>query len=154
MSDGVSVILIRKEDRAILMQHRSNDPDIYFPDSWCYPGGRVEEEDEGDFEKAARRELYEETGYQAKDFYLLNEFDFTTPDGKIRKQHTFVVIYDGKQKITKGEGQEMQFLTLEELKTKKIVPGVDEICSAAIEYATKNGLIDEKKREGEKIKLC
>ncbi len=154
MRDGVSVILIRKEDEAILIQHRSPDPDISYPDYWDYPGGAVDEEDKGDFEGGARRELLEETGYIADKLYLLSETNFTRSDGRVLRKHTYYAIYDGKQKIINGEGLEMKFLTLDEFRKKKFVPGQDEFCRLALERARENGLTREIKPERERMRLA
>ncbi|MDP9249052.1 MAG: NUDIX domain-containing protein [bacterium] len=156
MRHGASVILIRKEDGAVLMQHRSDDPAISYPDFWAYPGGAVEDEDGNNFEKAAKRELYEETGYTIAGggLYLLTETDFTRSDGRVLRNHIFWAIYDGKQEIVTGEGVEMKFLTKEDFKGEKIVPGEEEFSRLALERAKLNGLVDEIQPKFGRIKIA
>lgn len=143
MRHGASTILIRKKDRAILMQHRSNLANISFPDYWGCPGGAVEEEDNGDFYKAAGRELYEETGYVATDLHPLIKEEFTRSDGVKLIKHIFYAIYDEEQEIQNHEGVEMRFMLLSDFVGKKIVPNETNLCAMAIKEAEKKGLIQE-----------
>lgn len=42
MRQFVGVLLRRKNDGAVLVQHRDNNPDILSPNNWCIPGGARE----------------------------------------------------------------------------------------------------------------
>ncbi|MDP2927003.1 MAG: MFS transporter [bacterium] len=127
---SAGVILIR-EDGAVLMQHRDNKVNIVFPNCWCLPGGKVEVGEEP--ETAARRELKEETGYEADSLSLLAEEVYSLPGGQKITRHIFWTVYDGQQKTECFEGQKMEFLKLDEMKTRNVYPGHEEFCRQALE---------------------
>ena len=135
---GAGVVVVNKNGE-VLMQHRDNNPEIFWPDYWGYPAGSVENNE--DFELAAKRELIEETGYIPDMLYPLMEEDYLRTDGETVRRHVFWTLYDNKQEIKCNEGQEMKFLKLEELKGKKINPGQERLCYLAVEQARNNGLI-------------
>lgn len=109
MREGAAVILFR-EDGAVLLNLRDGNTSIY-PGFWSIPGGVVEPGE--DPESAARRELWEETGYVVAELHRLVS-ERHTYNGKTWTSHIFLAHYDG-QKIECYEGQEMRFVTLEEL---------------------------------------
>ncbi len=121
MRQGVSVVLIRSKDGAILMQHRDNNPNIANPDYWGVPGGAAHENEE-DLRKTAARELEEETGYVIKDkdlFFVCNE---TQVIGKTEIfRSIYCGLYDDKQGIKCLEGQEMRFICSSEFEKMRIV---------------------------------
>lgn len=132
ISHGGAVLLFRN-DKTLLMQHRDNNPEIKYADYWGYPGGHVEK-GEG-YMDAAIRELTEETDYiPEKVFFLLEEKYKGYNDEEICR-HVFWSMYDGIQKIGCNEGQEMKFMTLEEISKLKLVTGNFEIIEKGFKVA-------------------
>jgi 8-oxo-dGTP diphosphatase len=68
------VFTIIDEDLKVLLIKRGRWP---FKGTWCLPGGFVKIKE--DLERAARRELEEETGLKAKDIYLEQLYTFGDP---------------------------------------------------------------------------
>ena len=42
MNHAVGVVLVTSDGK-VLIEHRHNNPNIWYPDHWCYPGGSAEE---------------------------------------------------------------------------------------------------------------
>lgn len=128
MNRSAAVVLVRDDGR-VLLQHRDNRAGIAYPDHWGIPGGKVEKGESP--EKAARRELEEETGYRA-DFlnhlvsgaYRLPKGSGVSrlPKGKFINRHIFWSRYDGRQKIECREGKEMKFISPAQFRKLKIYP--------------------------------
>ncbi len=133
MIDVAGIILVRKKDVTVLLQHRDNKPNIFYPDCWCYPGGVVEKGES--FEEAARRELYEETGYNADKVFPLVEEEYKRPDGEKMKRHSFFSVYDELQEIRCNEGQEIKFVGINELSDKKFISGQERLFKLAVNSA-------------------
>jgi len=119
MTNVAGVILVRK-DGAVLLQHRDNKEGIFYPDYWCYPGGVMELEELP--EEAARRELFEETGYRADSLFPLLADTYERSDGEKMIPHAFCAILDGKQEIRCNEGQEIIFVHPDDFGGKKFIP--------------------------------
>lgn len=135
MSDiihGAAVLLIRK-DKTILMQHRDNRPEVTYADYWGYPAGTVEKGEE--FIHAARRELTEETDYIPKEVFPLLEENYERYDGQVICRHIFWTMYDDIQKINCNEGQEMRFMSVEDISKEKLLPGQLEVIKKGLEMA-------------------
>ena len=120
MFHGAAVALVR-HDGAVLLLLRSNDPKINYPNYWCIPGGHVEEGE--DFEKAAKRELKEETKYDAPSVQFLLTESYINDKGKKITRHIYWTKYDGQQELKCLEGQEIKFLLPEEFSKLKMIPG-------------------------------
>ncbi len=110
----IGVVLVR-DDGAVLVQHRDDNPTIPEPNKWGVCGGKKEAGDRTD-KDAVARELFEETGYRVKTRDLLcfasDEFDVGTTHITRR---FFLAPYDGKQKIECFEGREIRFVAFSEL---------------------------------------
>ncbi len=67
---SVDIVIVTKEPRRrVLLIRRKNEP---FAGNWALPGGFVEMEES--LEKAAQRELFEETGVKTKNLEQLQSF--------------------------------------------------------------------------------
>lgn len=132
MIHGAGIVVVRI-DGAVLMQHRDNKSGIFYPDYWGYPGGSVEEGE--DFKMAAVRELHEETGYTPAKVYPLADEVYIRSDGEKVNRHIYWTVYDEKQEIICNEGQEMKFITLNEFKGKKFLPGQEKLFRLAVKKA-------------------
>ena len=113
-----AVVILRRDDGTVLMQHRDNNPAITNPDYWALPGGAVDK-NEGP-KQAAIREMWEETNYQ------LEESDLTpvceAPQiikGQEVTRHVYLVKYDG-QPIQCLEGRTMEFVNPNSFKDRKV----------------------------------
>ena len=136
MRQGAVVIMMRN-DGAVLMQLRDNIPNIPYPDHWALPSGAVEGEETP--WQAAQRELLEETRYVAERGLEL----FTAPqkiNGKEVQRHVFLVNYDGNQEIECLEGRAMEFKKPEELSELKVFGDHIEFISRAKEMIEKGGI--------------
>ena len=65
----VDVLVINKKTNEILLIKRLNEP---FKNCWALPGGFVDENE--DLEKAARRELFEETNIETNEMIQIGTF--------------------------------------------------------------------------------
>ena len=66
-----TTILFKKNGDALL-QLRDNDPNISEPNIWTFPGGHKNKGEK--IKDAALRELYEETGYEAKNYKYIGKY--------------------------------------------------------------------------------
>ncbi|HXK36891.1 MAG TPA: NUDIX domain-containing protein [Candidatus Paceibacterota bacterium] len=129
---GVAVLVIRK-DRTVLMQHRDEKPDISYPGYWGYPSGTLEKGEV--YLDAACRELIEETAYVPGVVKPLLEQKYVRYDGQQIQRHIYWTWYDEVQPIQCREGQEMRFMSIDEIATKQLLPGMLEVVKSAIETA-------------------
>lgn len=132
LKDVAGVILIRK-DGSVLLQHRDDKPHIFYPGLWCYPGGGVEIGET--FEEAARRELFEETGYTAHRLVSLGAPNYARPDGQEMRPHAFWALYDEKQQIECREGQELVFVHPHDFEAKTFIPTQKDLLFQALDAA-------------------
>jgi 8-oxo-dGTP diphosphatase len=131
---GAGLILVHNDK--VLLQLRDNIPNIDYPDCWTFAGAGFMDGDEDPVE-AAKRELFEETGYVSKKSLPLMIETYKLPDGKVMQAHRFYEIYDESQKINCNEGQKMEFKSLAEARLLKTKPGVLEVMEKAIAAARK-----------------
>lgn len=132
-----SVVILMREDGAILMQHRDDKPQIAYPDYWALPGGSTEGKETP--LEAAKREIFEETDYVADTAIEL----FTEPqvigDRDILR-HIFLMRYDGQQQINCNEGVEMRFVDPNELEHLKVFNDHIRFISRAKEMLNQGGI--------------
>ncbi len=74
-------------------------------------------------ERAARRELREETGYELHEMEHFVTRKYRHMDGRWITANIFIAVYDGRQKIECYEGQEMRFINSPDIKKINIYPG-------------------------------
>jgi|SRR3989338_7368352 len=113
---GVSIILYN--GNRILMQHRDDKKEISYPDHWGMFGGHAEDGEEP--EDCLIRELKEELELEIESPKMLDSFD--CPDTG-RTEYIFsyeIGMNTGNLQL--NEGQEMAFLSVEEMRKKRIVP--------------------------------
>ena len=108
MTERVGAVFVLRHDGAALLQHRDDKPGLRHAGMWVPPGGHA---NSGELIlDCARRELKEETEYDALDLrYLLSLNDFL--DGWPAYHLTiFWCWYDGIQTIACNEGQSLAFI--------------------------------------------
>jgi 8-oxo-dGTP diphosphatase len=115
---AVSIILVNPRGE-VLLQLRDNNPNISFANSWTLPGGVVELHEAP--EKAAQRELAEETGIHSK----LSHWKTYKRKHQKRKftieQHVYTgTTHQEASEMTLGEGQALNFFKREKLPTLSI----------------------------------
>lgn len=105
--DRVATVLLLRRDGAALLQHRDDKPDLPEAGLWVPPGGHAEPGES--VCDCARRELREETEYDAADLQFLMSFDATAhaPPAYLT---IFWCWYDEVQPITCHEGQALAFI--------------------------------------------
>ena len=108
MVDRVAAILLLRRDGAALLQHRDDKPGLSHAGMWGLPGGHAELGES--MLDCARRELREETGYDASDLRIFLSFEGTDETGTVFRVTYFWCWYDGIQPVACHEGQAMAFL--------------------------------------------
>ena len=107
--DTAVVLLVMDDGKILLIEQEQPGKDTLV----CVPGGRIEEGE--DILEAAKRELLEETGYEAAEFIL---WDAQQPSSKV-EWAIYTFIAKGGKKVTKmeldaGERINLKFVTFEE----------------------------------------
>lgn len=118
-NNEVASIFLLRDDSALLLQHRDDKPGLPLAGKWAPPGGHCEEDE--DIEFCARRELYEETGYDCEQLSLLTSF----MDDNIESHSAYPLIvfwaaYDGVQTLRCLEGQALEFVERERVSDYEI----------------------------------
>ena len=108
MVDRVASVLLLRRDGAALLQHRDNKPGLRHANMWGPPGGHAESGES--MSDCARRELYEETGYDAADLRFLMSHDDTVEGWPMYRLTIFWCWYDGIQSVACHEGQALDFI--------------------------------------------
>jgi len=132
-SDGISpsgaLLLLVRDDGAVLLQHRDDNPAIDYPGLWAIPGGANEPGEQPI--AAAVREIEEETGYRiAPEALKLIVRRTDAKNGVPVLRHYFWAAYDGRQPVLCLEGQEMRWVHEPETANLRFCPGHGEALRA------------------------
>jgi len=122
-------LLLIDGDR-VLMQLRDEKPEIFAPGVWAIPGGKVDEGE--DPEVAIKREYLEETDYITMPKYF-DTYLYDFMDGNPLTAFYYDK-YDGESVVNCHEGQKMEFLTLEEIKSLDVFPIHEKVVSDLFQY--------------------
>ena len=117
MARNVSIIILYDKDRKILLQHRAEDAKR-LPGYWAFFGGGIEKGETP--EQAVKRETLEELGYTLKNPKMIMKQKFFWKDEKNEK-YVYMEEYDPSKKLILGEGQNLGWYHLSDLKKLKIV---------------------------------
>ncbi len=118
--------IVLNADKQVLLQLRDDKPDIFFPNCWGLFGGGVEKNEAP--EAALIREMQEELGIDvpstAIQFFTEFTFDFTCWDYATvyRKFYTIDASSYTITDFTLGEGRELRYFDLDQVKTLQTVP--------------------------------
>ena len=110
---AVAAVFVLRDDGAALLQHRDDKPGLRHVGKWVPPGGHL---DSGESrEECARRELREETAYDARVLHWLSSFlDTHDADWPPYELTIFWTRYDGVQPVRCLEGQALEFIRRED----------------------------------------
>ncbi len=101
-------MLLLRRDGAALLQHRDDKPGLRNAGMWVPPGGHAEPGEP--MIDCARRELREETEYDAADLRFLSAFEDTVEGWPAYHLTFFWCWYDGIQRVACHEGQALGFV--------------------------------------------
>ncbi len=108
MIDRVGAVLVLRWDGAALLQHRDDKPGLPNAGMWVPPGGHAEMGES--MLDCARRELREETEYDAPDLQFLLSFDHIVEGWPEYQLTIFWCWYDEIQPVACHEGQALVFV--------------------------------------------
>ena len=114
MREQICGVVLLRDDGSALLQLRDDIPGINDPGLWCFPGGHLEpgESDEA----GACREFLEETSYRCARLERLVAFPGRAIGYSQPLDITFFWCrFDGSQSIACSEGQDLRFVTREEI---------------------------------------
>lgn len=120
---AVGVLLIRKNDKAALLQLRDNKKNIKYPNRWGSPGGHVNKNES--YLDCAKRELLEETGYLSKNLKYLKTFNQNFKNKKI-KVKIFYDFFDNRKKFNCYEGKKIEFINRQNAEKYRVIDVVIE----------------------------
>lgn len=133
MIDRIAAVVLLRADGAALLQHRDDKPGLRHAGMWVPPGGHSESGET--MLECARREMREETEYNATDLALLYTIDDVV-DGWPPYQLTFFWCwYDGEQSVACHEGQALAFVERAEAQNYSIPAYLLKAWDAAIAAA-------------------
>ena len=133
MVDTVAAIWVLRRDGTALLQHRDDKPGLRHAGLWVPPGGHA---DSGEsMLDCARRELREETEYDAPDLRFLMRLDRVHEDGVPFQVTYFWCWYDEVQPTVCHEGQELAFIKRSDAGDYQVMDFLIDVWDAAIAAA-------------------
>ena len=108
MAHAIATVLLLRRDGAALMQHRDDKPGLRRAGAWVSPGGHAHAGES--MPECARRELREETDYDAPDLRFLLSCVDEVEGWPPYPLAVFWTWYDGLQTLVCREGQELAFV--------------------------------------------
>lgn len=132
-TESVAAIVLLREDGAALLQHRDDKRGLRHAGMWVPPGGHA---DTGEsMLECARRELREETGYEATDLEFLTSFIEAVDGWPPFELTIFWGRYDGMQPVECREGQGLAFVERSRASRYPIPPSLLNAWDAALAAA-------------------
>ena len=130
MIERVAAIWLLRRDGAALLQHRDDKSGLRHAGMWVPPGGHAESGES--MLDCARRELREETEYDAPDLRFLISGDRAYEDGTTYRATYFWCWYDEVQSVVCHEGQALDFVKRSAAVTYMMPSHLPDIWDAAI----------------------
>ena len=108
----VDVLVINKKTEEILLIKRLNEP---FKDCWALPGGFVDENE--DLEKAARRELFEETNIETNEMIQIGTFGkpYRDPRGHMISVAYQTNLIENQKVKAKDDAKDVKWFSINDL---------------------------------------
>ena len=107
--DRVGAVMLIRKDGAALMQLRDLKKGLRNSGMWVPPGGHAEPNE--DIKTCARREFLEETDYHCSNLQFLTEFEDHVKGWPSYILTIFWAYYDGIQQLQCLEGQDLKFIS-------------------------------------------
>ena len=120
MIERVGAVFVLSSDGSALLQHRDEKRGLRNAGMWVPPGGHAEVGES--IIDCARRELLEETEYDAGDLRFLMSFDDTVEGWPSYQLSFYWCWYDGIQVFSCREGQALEFIKRASAKNYPIPP--------------------------------
>ena len=108
----VDVLVINKKTNEILLIKRLKEP---FKNCWALPGGFVDENE--DLEKAARRELFEETNIETNEMIQIGTFGkpYRDPRGHMISVAYQTNLIESQKVKAKDDAKEVKWFSIKDL---------------------------------------
>ena len=108
----VDVLVINKKTNEILLIKRLKEP---FKNCWALPGGFVDENE--DLEKAARRELFEETNIETNEMIQIGTFGkpYRDPRGHMISVAYQTNLIENQKVKAKDDAKEVKWFSIKDL---------------------------------------
>lgn len=133
---GVSVAMWR--DGKVLLTQRGKPP---FIGTWSFPGGRVKTGEH--LEEAAKRELLEETGLEAKGLVFVRPVEIILHQDDRISHHIvlslFTCRWGGGEALAATDAKALRWVELDEIQTLSVTEGLEKYARACWDTLQKDG---------------